>query len=346
MKLLITGAAGRIGAHLTHDALQAGHEVRALVVPGDPRTELIWLPGVEIVAGDLRDRDLLQRIATGVDAIFHLAGALTSRGNTDREFIDLNLNATFDLLVAARAGSPNLQRFAYASSDAVYASGAQPPIDETFPVQPASVYGASKAGAEQLCFSFWRSEGFPATILRFGATCDAEELIDPNSVFARWLYLRAARDFLAALPEPSAAQRETIRILAALDDGTEPLVALAGLDGQPEIRQWGDARDIARGCLLTLGNDAADCEVFNLGGAAPFDTRELADYIAARTGRTAVLAPVPSTRPPWWISSEKAQAVLGYRPERSVFALVDDALNARAGPSAAPERTAGNLDLA
>ena len=212
MRLLITGAAGRIGAHLTRDALQAGHEVRAFVVPGDPRTAGIRLPGVELVEGDLRDRDALQRIATGVDAIFHLAGALTSRGNTDREFLDLNLNATFDLLVAARAGSPHLRRFVYASSDAVYATGGPAdslPIDETAPVQPGSVYGATKAGAEQLCLSFWRGEGFPATILRFGATCDAEELIDPTSVFARWLYLHAARDFLASMPARSPAQDKT-----------------------------------------------------------------------------------------------------------------------------------------
>ena len=213
MKVLITGAAGRIGAHLTRACLETGHDVRAFVVPGDPRVQQIRLPGVELVEGDLRDRDMLQRIGTGVDAIVHLAGALTSRGNTDREFIDLNLNATFDLLVAARAGSPNLQRFVYASSDAVYATGAPAeslPIDERTPVQPGSVYGASKAGAEQLCLSFWRSEGFPATSLRFGATCDAAELIDPASVFARWLYLHAARDFLAALPARSLAQEKTL----------------------------------------------------------------------------------------------------------------------------------------
>ncbi len=256
MKVLITGAAGRIGAHLTRSALEAGHEVRAFVVPGDPRAELIRLPGVELIEGDLRDREALHRIATGVDAIFHLAGALTSRGNTDREFIELNLNATFDLLLAARAGSPNLQRFAYASSDAVYAAGgpaASLPIDESSPVQPGSIYGATKAGAEQLCLSFWRSEGFPATILRFGATCDAHELIDPKSVFARWLYLREAREFLAAQSHRTPAQDETLRILSSLDTGSDKLIALTDMTIHPEVRQWGDARDVADGCLLHAG---------------------------------------------------------------------------------------------
>ena len=333
MKVLITGAAGRIGAHLTRVCLEAGHDVRAFVVPGDPRAERIRLPGVELVEGDLRDRHTLQRIATGVDAIAHLAGALTSRGNTDREFIDLNLNATFDLLVAARAGSPNLHRFVYASSDAVYATGGPAeslPIDETAPMQPGSVYGATKAGAELLCLSFWRNEGFPATVLRFGATCDAEELIDPTSVFARWLYLHAARDFLAALPERSPAQEKTLSILESFDAGSDKVIALTDTTIHPEVRQWADARDVADGCLRALVDPAAIGEIFNLGGAAPFTTLELAKLIAARTGMQSILVPVPTARPPWYLSSEKAGRLLGYRPERTVFAMVDDALAARA----------------
>ncbi len=332
MKVLVTGAAGRIGAHLTRFALEAGHDVRALVVPGDPRAALIRLPGVEVIEGDLRDREMLHRIATGVDAIFHLAGALTSRGNTDREFIDLNLNATFDLLMAARTGSPNLQRFAYASSDAVYANGgpaASLPLDESSPVQPGSVYGASKAGAEQLCLSFWRSEGLPATILRFGATCDAHELIDPQSVFARWLYVKEARAFLSAQPHRSPAQDDTLRILTSLDTGPDKLIALTSMTIHPEVRQWGDARDVADGCLRTLGNPAADGDIFNLGGGPPFTTHELATYLSRRTGMPMVIAPVPTTRPPWYLSSQKAMTVLGYAP-RSIFTMVDEALASRA----------------
>ena len=331
MKILVTGAAGRIGAHLTRACLDAGHEVRALVVPGDPRAGSIRLPGVEVVEGDLRDCDTLRRIATGVDAIAHLAGALTSRGNTDREFIDLNLNATFDLLVAARAGSPNLQRFVYASSDAVYAGGpvASLPIDETAPVQPSSVYGASKAGAEQLCLSFWRSEGFPATILRFGATCDAEELIDPASVFARWLYLHAARDFLATLETRSPAQEQTLQIFESFATGPDKIIALTDMTMHPEVRQWGDARDVATGCLRALLEPAAIGEIFNLGGAVHFTTVELARYISSRTGMPSILAPVPTTRPPWYLSSEKAERLFGYGPPRTVFAMVDEAIAQR-----------------
>src|SRR5262245_26592365 len=181
MLVLVTGAAGRIGAHLTRALIREGHRVRALVLPGDPRAALIAGPNAELFEGRLEDRDALRTAARGVDAIYHLAGALTSRGNTDDEFFEFNLRGTFNLLVAARDEASRLRRFAYASSDALYSAGPnQPPrwqpIDETHPRHPGSAYGASKAGAEDLCLTFWRRDGIPATNLRFGATCDAEEL--------------------------------------------------------------------------------------------------------------------------------------------------------------------------
>src|SRR5690242_6874211 len=100
MLVLVTGAAGRIGAHLTHLLVQAGHEVRAFVLPGDPRAELIRGQRVELVHGRLEDEAALSAATGDVEAIYHLGGALTSRGNSDQEFFDLNLRTTFVLLMA------------------------------------------------------------------------------------------------------------------------------------------------------------------------------------------------------------------------------------------------------
>ena len=331
MEVLVTGAAGRIGAHLTRALVREGHHVRGLVLAGDPRVKLIEHPHVTLIEGDLRDPAAMREATSEVDAIFHLAGALTSRGNSDDEFFELNLRGTFNLLTAAREVAPGLRRFAYASSDAVYVSGAglavdQLPVDERVAVQPSTVYGASKAGAEQLCLAFWRRDGFPATILRFGATCDCEELIDPRSVFSRWLFLRSALEFASSQARSTPAQAAACELLRSLDNGREQMVVLADEMGNPEIRQWGDARDVAEGCLLTLENPCADGEVFNLGGAAPFSTGDLIEYITARTGYTSVKACLPTARPAWWISSEKAKEMLGYSPSRTVFAMVDEAL--------------------
>jgi UDP-glucose 4-epimerase len=331
--VLVTGAAGRIGSHLTRELVAAGHRVRAFVLPGDPRAERLRGPGVDLVEGRLEDDAGLTAAVRDVDAVYHLGGALTSRGNSDQEFFDLNVRTTFTLLMAARAAMPRLRRFVYASSDAVYSPGMGAgacylPIDEAHPRLAGTVYGASKVAAEDLCFSFWRGWRVPVTVLRFGATADAEELITPDSVFARWLFLRAAIAHLEGNPSPDPEVAATIQILRGLDTGTEQLVVFADSQGQPEIRQWGDARDVAHGCARVLDVAGAVGEAFNLGGVAPFGADTLASYAADRLGLPSVTARLPTARAAWYISSAKARGILGYAPSRTVFSMVDDALSA------------------
>jgi nucleoside-diphosphate-sugar epimerase len=330
MRVLVTGAAGRIGSHLTRLLGDAGHQVRAFVLPGDPRAEHVRAPGVEMVHGRLEDDAALSAAMDGVDAVYHLGGALTSRGNSDQEFFDLNVRSTFTLLMAARAAAPRLQRFVYASSDAVYlpGTGGGPcylPIDEAHPRLAATVYGGSKVAAEDLCFSFWRGFGVPVTVLRFGATANADELTARDSVFARWLFLRAAIAHLEANPLPSSDITESIRILRDLDDGEDHPVIFADRDGRPELRQWGDARDVAHGCARVLAVAGAVGEAFNLGGVAPFGADELGKHLGERLGVSPVTARLPIARPAWYISSAKARGILGYAPQRTVFAMVDEA---------------------
>ncbi len=332
MHVLVTGATGRIGVHLTRELLAAGHTVRAFTLPGDPRAPLIAGPGVELVEGRLQDQESLRTAATGVDAVYHLAGALTSRGNTDQEFFDFNLKGTYDLLGAVRDRAPGIRRFAYASSDAVYmATPDQPcrytPIDEDHPRQPASIYGATKAAAEELCHTFQRMYGIPVTILRFGATADAAELITRGSVFSRWIFTSEAITFLAGLPNPNGEQRASLAILQSLHDGSpEQLFVHTDLEGIPEVRHWGDARDVAAGCLLTLENRLADGETFNLAGPAPFATPELIAHLAERTGYPVVTAPLPMYRAPWKLSNARARSLIGYQPRHSIFTMIDEAI--------------------
>src|SRR5258708_32456531 len=118
MRILVTGAAGRIGAHLTRLLVDSGNQVRAFVLPGDPRAELIRRPGVEVCRGRLEDDAALAAAVDGVEAGYHLGGALTSRGNSDHEFFDLNVRTTFTLLMAARAGEARAARVLCASTGA------------------------------------------------------------------------------------------------------------------------------------------------------------------------------------------------------------------------------------
>ena len=328
MRVLVTGATGRIGTHLVRELLGEGHRVCALVMPGD----LSPIPNsVDVVTGKLSDTDSLATAADRVEAVFHLAGALTSRGHSETEFVESNLRGTCNLLCAVRDRAPCIRRFIYASSDAVYSQSSDRdadylPVDEAHPILAGTVYGATKVGAEEMCRCFSRGFSIPVTILRFGATANARELIDPGSVFARWLFLRAAIE--ASRTGSDIVQSESMEILQALDGAGEQLVTLSDADGNPEIRQWADARDIARGCLHALGSERAAGETLNMGGPEPFSVLDLGEFMSKQLSLSLVTACLPKARRPWYISSEKAQRILGYKPQYSVFDMVKDTIKA------------------
>jgi nucleoside-diphosphate-sugar epimerase len=331
MRILVTGASGRIGARLTQALVRDGHTVRVLASADHPRAHLIAGPQVEFSAGRLEDVEAVNAAVKGVDAVYHLAAGLGSRGANEEQIFDLGLRGTFNVLRAVRDLAPGCRRFAYASSDAVHwqdlSTGAcYLPIDEAHPRLAGSLYGAVKIGCEELCLQFMRSYGIPVTILRFGATTEPPELLDPTSRFAHWIHLQSAIRFYGRLNPAAGAQGETLRILRELDDGVDNLLIEQDLAGAPEVRQWGDARDVAEGCVLALENPAAVGETFLLGGVAPFRTDELITYMASKLGRPYVCANLPTTRRPWYISSAKARGILGYRPRHSIFDMADEAI--------------------
>jgi UDP-glucose 4-epimerase len=335
MKVLVTGAAGRMGAHLTRLLTGKGNDVRAFVLPDDPNNQNIAGPGVEIVAGRLEDERAVADAVDGTDAIVALGGALTSRLASDQQFFDVNLGGTFNLLQAARHGAPNISRFIYASSDAVYwapAATAPPllPIDESQKRQPGTIYGATKYGAEEMSLTFWRAYGIPSTIIRPTATADAWELIEPDSVFGRRLFVQGAIRFYESRPSLTDDERSLLEALRAVDTRREQTFALADMDGQISTTNLADARDTARGLWLLLTHPAAVGEAFNIGPAAPYNEEQLAIHVADGLGMDHVVIRRPNVRSSWYVSSAKARGILGYEPQFSVFDMVDDAIRSRA----------------
>jgi UDP-glucose 4-epimerase len=334
VKVLVTGAAGRMGAHLTRLLVADGHLVRAYVLPGDPNNQGIEGPGVEIVHGRLEDPETVGQAVEGVDAIVALGGALTSRLASDQQFFDVNLGGTFNLLMAARFRVPGLSRFVYASSDAVYWSGVSTPprflpIDETHPRVPGSIYGATKYGAEEMAFTFGRAYGIPATIVRPTATADAWELIEPGSVFGRRMFVQGAIRFIGGLAHHSADDIALLEELRRVDGDTERLFVVAGPDGHTSSTNLADARDLAAGIRLMLTAPEAIGEAFNLGPTAPYDEEEFVAHVAGRLGLEYVVIRRPAVRASWYVSSAKARGMLGYQPRWSVFEMVDEAVAAR-----------------
>lgn len=339
MKVLVTGACGRIGMHLCHSLLMEGHQVRAFGIAGDPQLPRLESAGATIYVGDLEVPESLAAAVSGVDAVCHLAAALTTHDVSDDRYVDVNLRGTFNLLAAVRDGATDLRRFVYTSSDAVYLtteeSGSEL-IDESHELLPGTVYGATKVGAELLCRSFWRTYGVPFTVMRPTAIANPVELITPDSVFGRRWFVQSAIRWLGGRMDPTPAQSSLLAGLREIDDGTAKLFALVGQDGTSGQSTLGDARDAAAGMRAMLEPTVPVGEAFNIGPAAPHSDRDLVQEIGQRLGIEVLEVRHWSARPSWRISTAKAQRVLGYRPNHTVFSMVQEATEGELSPGVAP----------
>lgn len=173
MKVLVTGADGFIGSHLTEELVKRGYQVKAFVYYNS-FNNWGWLDtvpkevmyNVEIFQGDIRDPNGVEEAVKGVDAIFHLAAliAIPFSYHSPDTYVDTNIKGTLNVLQAARKYS--IGRVLVTSTSEVYGTAQYVPIDEKHPFQGQSPYSATKIGADRLAESFYRSFGLPVTIVR------------------------------------------------------------------------------------------------------------------------------------------------------------------------------------
>lgn len=172
-KVLVTGADGFIGSHLTEELTIKGYQVRAFVYYNS-FNHWGWLDtlpknimdNIEIVSGDIRDANGVAEAIDGVDAVFHLAaliGIPFSYCSPDA-YVDTNIKGTLNILQAARR--MGTERVLVTSTSEVYGTAKYVPIDENHPFQGQSPYAATKIGADRLAESFYRSFQLPVTIVR------------------------------------------------------------------------------------------------------------------------------------------------------------------------------------
>lgn len=172
-QVLITGAGGFIGSHLTERLVREGARVRAFVRYNSrqeigllallPRDLLVAL---EVIPGDLRDGEAIRRAMAGIDVVFHL-GALIAIPYSyvhPREVVETNVLGTLNVLMAAR--DLGTARVVHTSTSEVYGTARYAPIDEAHPLQGQSPYSASKIGADKIAESFHRSFGLPVATIR------------------------------------------------------------------------------------------------------------------------------------------------------------------------------------
>lgn len=172
-KVLVTGADGFIGSHLTEALIRRGYDVRAFTLYNSFNT-WGWLDQCgedvrgqfEVFAGDIRDPYGVKEALRGCDAVLHLAAliAIPYSYHSPDTYVDTNIKGTLNILQAAR--ELNISKVIHTSTSEVYGTARFVPITEEHPLQGQSPYSASKIGADQMAISFYRSFETPVGIIR------------------------------------------------------------------------------------------------------------------------------------------------------------------------------------
>lgn len=172
-KILVTGADGFIGSHLTEALISQGYDVRAFVLynsfnswgwldhaPADIRANL------DVFAGDIRDPNGVRIAMQGCDAVLHLAAliAIPYSYHSPDTYVDTNIKGTLNIMQAAR--ELGVKRVIHTSTSEVYGTARFVPITEEHPLLGQSPYSASKIGADQIAYSFYASFETPVVIAR------------------------------------------------------------------------------------------------------------------------------------------------------------------------------------
>ncbi len=176
-KVLVTGAGGFIGSHLVEELVQKDVAVKAMV-RYNSRNDwglLEALPpdikkNIEVIAGDVRDSNLIQKVMRDCRVVFHLAAliAIPYSYRAPASYVETNIFGTLNVMQAAL--DSGVEKVVHTSTSEVYGTARYAPIDEQHPLQGQSPYSASKIGADKMVESFHLSFGLPvATIRPFNA---------------------------------------------------------------------------------------------------------------------------------------------------------------------------------
>ena len=164
MKILVTGGTGFIGSHVVKKLVANGHEVRCLVRETS-QTDALKKLGVELVHGDITDKDSLKAVAKDIDIVYHLAAIVDYRHVKSDQMYHVSLNGTENLVKACLEG--NVKKFVYFSSiSAIGVRDVKRPLDETVLCRPNTLYGKGKLATENMLLNYFNISGFPVNIIR------------------------------------------------------------------------------------------------------------------------------------------------------------------------------------
>ncbi|MBC7078725.1 MAG: NAD(P)-dependent oxidoreductase, partial [Synergistales bacterium] len=268
MRVLVTGASGRVGANLTKRLIEEGHTVRAFVYPGDEsRMHKLDSYDVEIQYGDLLKYDDVAKAVRGMEVVFHIAAAMIGPFD-NAAYFDTNAKGTFNVVEAVRQEAPKLHRLIYASTDAIYPRFPDDElgkvVTEDMPVEPTGMYAFSKWVGERLVFMYHRQYGTPSVTFRFAWVMGAGEIADPN--YARFYWLSKTIESYRNMTKRSAKDEQALAILESVWPGEERLLISRSKAGVSMLMHFVDVRDLVQGLILGMEKDTAVGELFNLPG--------------------------------------------------------------------------------
>lgn len=170
-KVLVTGAGGFIGSHLTEKLCACGYGVKAFV-HYNSRNSWGWLESskckerIEIISGDIRDTDIVRHAMSDVEMVFHLAAliGIPYSYHSPEAYVETNIRGSLNILQAAM--DSGIKKVVITSTSEIYGTAQVVPIAEAHPINPQSPYAATKIAADLLALSFYRSFNLPVVIVR------------------------------------------------------------------------------------------------------------------------------------------------------------------------------------
>lgn len=296
-KILVTGADGFIGSHLTEALVRQGYDVRAFVLYNSFGS-WGWLdrcaPDVrgkfEVFAGDVRDPNGVRTAMTGCDAVLHLAAliAIPYSYHSPDTYIDTNVKGTLNILQAAR--DLGVSRVVHTSTSEVYGTARFVPITEDHPLQGQSPYSASKIGADQLAYSFYTSFGLPVVTAR------------PFNTYGP---RQSTRAIIPTVITQIASGQRTLK-LGALHP----------------TRDFNFVVDTVKGFIAAMTAETGVGEVVNFGSNFEISIRDTVALVAETMGVDvtietdgARLRPEKSEVERLWADNGKARELFGWTPE-------------------------------
>lgn len=295
MKILVTGADGFIGSHLTEILSHSGFQVTALSQYNSFNNwgwleESDCLKNIEVITGDVRDLNFCRKITKDLDVIFHLAALIGIPYSyiAPDSYLETNIKGTLNMSQAAVDNK--IKHFIHASTSEVYGTAQYVPIDERHPLQPQSPYSASKIAAEAMAMSFHHSFELPLTIVR------------PFNTYG-----------------PRQSARAVIpNIITQIASGAKQIK----LGSLTPTRDFNYVEDTCNGFISLLNKKAAIGEVINIGSNSEISISNTLDIIQELMGSDVeVLTEEERIRPEnsevqrLWCDNTKIHNISGYLPK-------------------------------